>query len=276
VITNACQRWRTGRDSYRPAGEPIATALYDVAPIPGTAVARDFVEAHHYSRSYPAARERIGLYRGGALVGVAIFSVPAQPRALTVLGVPTDDAVELGRLVLLDDVPANGETWFLGQCFAQLRREGYAGVVSFSDPAPRTRADGSILHGGHVGVIYQAHNAVYLGRSKAETRRILPDGTLLHGRAVAKIRKLDKGWRYAAALLEAHGAEPLAGGDPAAWLARWIPALTRPLAHPGNFKYAWRLDRRGRRSLPASLPYPKINAAAVRPFGGADGSQAAA
>ncbi len=37
-------------------------------------------------------------------------------------------ATELGRFVLLDSVPANGESFFLGQCFTLLRREGLAGV----------------------------------------------------------------------------------------------------------------------------------------------------
>lgn len=255
-MISACQRWRDRRDSYRPAGETIATARFEVAPIESDREARAFVERHHYSASYPAARERVGLYRGGALVGVAVFSVPAQPRSLDVLRVPADLAVDLGRFVLLDDVPANGETWFLGRAFELLRRDGYAGVVSFSDPAPRTRADGRVVFAGHVGTIYQAHNATYVGRSRAEIRRLLPDGTLLHGRAVAKLRRKDCGWRYVASLLERHGAEPL-DGDVDAWLARWLPRLTRPLRHPGNHKYAWRLDRRGRVALPASLPYPK-------------------
>lgn len=61
-------------------------------------------------------------------------------------------------------------------------------------------------------------------------------------------------------LLERHGAAPLENGDVGAWLARWLPALTRPLRHSGNHRYVWALDRRVRRHLPASLPYPKLGA----------------
>ena len=32
MIAASCQRWRERRDSYRPAGETIATRLYEVAP----------------------------------------------------------------------------------------------------------------------------------------------------------------------------------------------------------------------------------------------------
>jgi hypothetical protein len=55
----------------------------------------------------------------------------------------------------------------------------------------------------------RATNGVYLGRSKAKRKRVLPDGTVLHGRTLAKIRKRDRGWRYAAGLLELQGAEGL-------------------------------------------------------------------
>ncbi len=263
MLTDVVQRWGRGRASYRPSGEPIRTADFDVERMAVDGPAKTFVIGNHYSGSYPAARERFGLYKfnGQMLVGVAVFSVPVQPKALDVLPGDRDESVELGRFVLTDDVPANGESWFLGRCFEQLRGLGYTGVVSFSDPVPRSDAGGRVVHPGHVGTIYQATNGVYLGRTKAERRRLLPDGTVLHGRAVAKIRRRDRGWRYAAALLERHGAEPLGETEDAeAWLARWVPALTRPLAHGGNLKYAWALRQRDRRHLPASLPYPKFDA----------------
>jgi 5-methylcytosine-specific restriction endonuclease McrA len=40
MITSTCQRWRARRDSYRPAGEPIATRLYEVAEIPDDTTAK--------------------------------------------------------------------------------------------------------------------------------------------------------------------------------------------------------------------------------------------
>lgn len=220
-------------------------------------VAKAFVVEHHYSGSYPAARERVGLYRGAQLVGVAVFSIPAQPKALDVLPGERETCVELGRFVLLDEVAANGESWFLARCFELLRGLGYTGVVSFSDPVPRVVA-GEVLFGGHVGRVYQATNASYLGRSAARTLRLLPDGAVVHPRMLSKIRKRERGHVYAEGVLVEHGAEPLqAGEDPAAWLARWLPRLTAPLRHGGNHRYAWALRARDRRLLPASQPYPK-------------------
>jgi hypothetical protein len=260
VITEVVQRWRARRDSYRPAGETIRTLDYEVASMDGPGsdnAAKGFVERHHYSGSFPAARFRFGLYRGAELVGVAVFSQPCRPEVVTnVFPAAAGDAVDLGRFVLLDDVPANGESWFLARAFDLLRHD-VAGVVSFSDPMARARADGEVVFGGHVGTVYQASNAVYVGRARADTVRLLPDGRSFPNRAVQKIRKREKGWRYAIAALVAAGAEE-PSGDVTAWLEQWLPRVTRKIRHPGNHKYAWALDRALRRRLPASQPYPKI------------------
>lgn len=263
MITPVCQRWRDHRSSYRPAGEPIQTRRYEVEAMGDDGEARRFVEQHHYSGSYPAARRRFGLWRGVTLVGVAVFSVPISPAVITSALDLVDwrEAVELGRLVLLDDVPANGESWFIAQCFRALRREGFAGVVSFSDPLPRRDASGRAVFRGHVGTIYQASNARYVGQATPRTLRLLPTGEVFSSRAAQKIRARDRGCRYAAEQLAAAGADPLTDDEDArAWLRRWLPAVTRTVRHPGNHKYAWSFGRRKPFAAPAQ-PYPKRIAA---------------
>lgn len=258
----ACQRWRSKRDSYRPAGEVIDPARYDVQPIGEDRVAKAFVLEHHYSGSYPAARFRYGLFEGPELVGVAVFSVPCAQRILEgVFGEAAAEAVELGRFVLLDEVPANGETWFLARAMRALRREGVSGVLSFSDPFPRETADGRRTFAGHLGTIYQASSAVYLGQAPKRTIRLLPDARTLSARAISKIRAGERGWRYAATLLEEAGAPPapeeaIARRD---WLTAWLPEVTRAVRHPGSHRYAWRLAKAV--ELPESEPYPKRLAA---------------
>jgi len=258
MITTGCQRWTDRRSSYRPAGETIVPSRFEVASIPGDRQARDFVERHHYSGSFPAARERFGLYERGSLVGVAVFSQPVNNRTLEVFPDPAS-SVELGRFVLLDEVPANGETWFLSRAFELLRREGYSGIVSFTDPLPRQEpGTGRLVFKGHIGTIYQASSAVYAGRSLPDTMHLLPDGSVLNKRTLQKIRSRCQGWRYACGKLERFGAAPLlADEDSAAWLNRWLPLLAVRVRHPGNHRYLWQLDKRQRRALPAGLPYPK-------------------
>lgn len=119
--------------------------------------------------------------------------------------------------------------------------DSYLGVLSHSDPMPRTDSAGRILTPSHVGIIYQGHNAVYRGRASPATLRMLPDGRVSSGRA------LHTGWRYSSALLVRLGASPLevdqADGDAALeaarfWLAHWLPRLTTPVRHPGNHRQA--------------------------------------
>jgi hypothetical protein len=266
MITKLNQRWRDGRASYRPAGETIDTRAFEVAAIPDDTTAKAFVTRHHYSASFPAARFRYGLYRGDELAGVAVFSVQWKHVLEPLFPGLHRDCVELGRFVLLDDVAANGETWFLARCFEGLRSEGLAGVVSFSDPCPRAAADGRTVFPGHVGTIYQAFNARYLGRSKAETKWLLANGTVFESRNATKIRKLEPGWRYAVAALERAGAvpfwtllNPYSYEDRAAWVDAALCKVARKFRHTGNHRYAWGLTRRTHRHLPESQPYPKLS-----------------
>ena len=56
---------------------------HEVALLADDTTAKRFVVAHHYSKSYPAAQWRVGLYgTGGRLVGVAVFSVPVRAEVL--------------------------------------------------------------------------------------------------------------------------------------------------------------------------------------------------
>lgn len=252
------QRWRYRRDSYRPAGEVIATRRYEVAALAADNEAKRFVERHHYSASYPAARFRFGLFERGELVGVAVFSVPCRADVLTGLfGGELVESVELGRFVLLDRVPGNGETWFLARCFEQLRLDDLRGVLSFSDPMPRATAEGATVFGGHIGTIYQAHNARYLGQGARRTIRLLPDGRVFSARAISKIRAGERGWHHCAAVLEGFGASAPDPERRAEWLALWLPRLTRAVRHPGNHKYAWSFRRSVARLLPPPFAYPK-------------------
>lgn len=259
------QRWKEGRSHYRPAGETINPSEYEIAEIPDDKTARNFICRHHYSKSYVAAVRRFGLYRwykllaDYRLVGVAVFSVPMNPATLTKVfpSSTLDCLLDLGRFVL-EDVPGNGCSWFHAEIRRRLAREGYVGEVAFADDVARTDANNNEVFGGHLGCHYKASNACLLGRGTARTLRLLPDGRVFSDRAASKVRAGERGWRYAARLLEEFGA-PKVPEDPElrrAWLRAWTDRLTRRLRHPGPLKYCWALDRRV--ELPRSLPYPKI------------------
>lgn len=260
MIVNVCQRWRAHRSHYRPAGEPIDTSKYEVAEIPDDTTAKDFVEAHHYDRSYPGAIARFGLHeRGGQLVGVAVYS-EVRPNVLQSARI-TAPTVELARLVLLPHVPANGETFFVAETRWRLGRAARAELIlSHADDLPRDSVDGRVTHVGHIGTIYQASNASYVGRARRNTQYLLADGRVFSQAVQSKIRGRKRGWRYGVELLVERGAEqPGPGDDLRAWLTRWRKALCRTRRHPGNHRYLIPVTRRALRWLPESLPYPKLD-----------------
>lgn len=246
-----CQRWRNGRDRYRPAGEVFNPRYAHVAPI-DTATAKDFVCRHHYSRSFVASRFNAGLFvkrpfQPEVLAGVAAFSVPMTQAVVPALldGLEPKLGIELGRFVLLDEVEANGETWTLARAF-RLMREALPevrGCVSYCDPVPRTNIDGQTVFPGHRGTIYRAFNACSRGRSKARTLLLTPNGTVANERGLSKLRNSESGADYVERNLRELGADTRRLGESGRdYLARLMDeGFFRRLRHPGCFAFSWTL-----------------------------------
>jgi hypothetical protein len=267
----ACQRWTPGGIPAwrRPGDGGFDASRYGVAAI-GEEQAKAFVTSLHYSRSYPAASQRYGLFDLAAgipeLAGVAVLSVPPSKAVLTSVFPrlePYQESLELGRFVLCEQVPANGESWFLAQCARLAAATGLRGLVMYSDPVERRRADGTVIMPGHVGTIYQASNAIYTGRATPRTLTLLPDGTVFSDRAAQKIRRQERGHDYAERQLITLGARARrAGENPASWLAGALAAAhARKIRHPGCHRYAFLLGTRRQRAAvmiePRPAPYPK-------------------
>ena len=255
------QRWCDGRASYRPPTEPIRTAEYEVAEIPDDTTARAFVTdsplfAIISRRTFsdgtlPArrTRRRCGVFPSMLQCGFNKRSLTLQLFPLWSLAV-----------VLLDSVAGNGETWFLARSFDILRDRSILGVVSFSDPQLRRTAAGEVVHLGHIGTIYQAHNGVYLGRGTARTLHLLPDGRVFSDRSAQKIRAGERGWRYAASQLESFGSRPVPTNedDRSQWRAESLALVTTRIRHKGNHKYAWALNRAIKGQLLEVFPFQKL------------------
>ena len=252
------QRWREKRSSWVRQHKLFDPSLYKIKLVPERE-AKHFVIRHHYSGTYPAARCRIGLYRGDDLVGVAVFSVPASQKVITrYADIDPLEGVELGRFVLLDCCEFNAESWFLARAFKLLKRElGTRFCLSFSDPVPRQDEDGEIVKPGHVGQIYQALNAKYYGRASKATLLLMPNGRVMSPRSLGKVRRGESGKDYATAQLVRGGApEPLVGESGESYVRRIEPYF-RKIRHPGNLAYGWSFDRHVKTKLP-ELGYIKL------------------
>lgn len=283
-LTATALRWNRRRHSWRPLAEPFDPAQFNVEPIGGTA-ARDFVAEHHYSGSFPVAIasfglfERVGIHQT-QLVGAAVFSVPIQPRAAASYGAGHATSYDLGRFLLLDHVGGNAETWFLARALRCLRQDHAATdnadaaqlVIAYSDPVPRTDADGRIRFAGHFGGIYRDSSATYLGRTRPRSLWLTPAGTVLSDRALSKLRTDDRGAAYAYAVLRENGAparRPAETGQ--AYVSRALAeGPFRRMRHGGNHIYAFPIGtaqarRRMRRKLEKDLPFPNVTDAFCGP-----------
>lgn len=271
MIVTRAQRWRERRDVFVPGSSVVDPSTLSVDVIDCHRKAKPFVETHHYSGSFPASRLSVGLFRNGAggrseLVGVATFSQPINNASVPFHTGLEDhrQGVDLGRLVLLDDVAGNGETWFLSRAMKALRQErpNVLSVVSYADPMTRRAPDGTLVKPGHVGQVYAVMGAAYRGRTKPRNETVTPDGQLFSERAMTKIRNGETGRAYAIEQLVAKGATAPVGGDGRRWLEelRSSGFLSRR-RHNGNHVYVFEMTRAAKlasRGL-ARLPYPVID-----------------
>jgi hypothetical protein len=263
------QRWRDRRTMYVPDCSVIDPREFGVEIIHCHRDAKPFVETHHFSQSLPATRLSVGLFRKtgvapSRLVGVAAFSVGMNPAStMAHLGLPQDQAVELGRLVLLDEIAANGESWFGRRAFSALRRArpSVIGVLSYCDPVERRGPDGAIIKPGHVGQVYRALSATPLGRARPRTHLITPDGHPFSERAASKIRSGEVGQAYAIDELVGRGA-PRPTGDPRQWYDELVrTGWLRKLRHPGNYVFGFSLTQRAKAAARRSKTFTALQAA---------------
>ena len=136
-----------------------------------------FIKKHHYSRSHQGTNILYSFRAdlNGVLVGAALFgNMAGNPRACCVMEGHDDPHAyqELCRLVLLDEIPKNSESRFIGWCLRWLKKNTtLIALISFADPEK-----------GHSGVIYHASNWVYCGLQKQDRNRLFVNGVDIHPR----------------------------------------------------------------------------------------------
>lgn len=258
MLTTRSQRWRARRSRFvddLSLIDPRDFAVDVLAPDP----ARRFIAEHHYLPNYPAARLAVGLFGRGVagcqarLLGVAVFATPSTSAVITRHS-GFDDAARgttLARLLLLDEVAGNGETWFLARANRLLRAEKpeIEAIVSYADPMA-----------GHIGQCYAALSGAYRGRTEPRTAYQV-NNVPISGRSLSKIRLGERGDAGAIDQLVALGApKPALGERSDAWLSRLRRAHVLTAERTlGLFVYCFELTkaaRRAGRTLPRR-PYPK-------------------
>ena len=157
---------------------------------------------------------------------------------------PYRQSLELSRLILLDCVPANAESWFVARALSHAAQKHHLrGVVMYSDPNQRITPAGKLMP-GHLGIVYQSLSSRYVGTSKPRFENHLPDSTVLPERAESKVRNLEQGAYGTVRRLTALGApDPgdlarMAPESRAAWLDDALAAVgTRRVKREGKHRY---------------------------------------
>jgi len=279
VKDEPCMRWSPGgRQSWRRRRDGgFDSSLYEVREI-WPREASPFVASVHYLHSMPSVRRCYGLFEIASqeLVGVAVLSTPVSKKTIPMVFPELDpsQAAELGRFVLLDRVPANAESWFLGAVRHLAARPAILldprkkddpeylkkkvpllGMMMFSDPVSRMNLETKeIIKPGHWGSSYQASGCKYLGTSDKSVEAVLPDGTVFNRRTMQKIRAQEQGHGYAERILtDRWRARPMRPGEnPARWMREVLDDIgAARFEHPGKFKYAIALGvtRAGRKAV---------------------------
>lgn len=118
----------------------------------------DMMIRKHYLGKWPGVCVlSLGLFVDGAPRGVMVFALPPRETSRR-YGKPT---WELARLWVCDTMPANTETYFIGQAirFIKRTRVDVQMLVSYADPSA-----------AHSGVIYRASNWKADGRTDQERK----------------------------------------------------------------------------------------------------------
>ncbi len=137
---------------------------------------RRFVAQHHYAVICPPiTKVSLGLFAGEDLVGVALWGYGTRPRHTIKRIFPSldvEDYLELNRLCVLDSMPRNTESRFIGMMTDYLKDRFQRVKLLFS------WADGLR---GKPGYVYQASNWLYGGHIWSEFY-MTGEGEVIHPR----------------------------------------------------------------------------------------------
>jgi hypothetical protein len=130
-----------------------------VSPVPAGDV-NEFCRRWHYTNGGGSTLWNYGLWDGDTLVGVVSYNLPTMPACSAFFGKEHWEwVVHMGRLVCADDAPRNSESRLIAGSLRLLKRDR---------PVARACVTYAAVSVGHIGYVYQATNALYLGTTQPD------------------------------------------------------------------------------------------------------------
>lgn len=190
------------------------------------AAAKYACEHWHYSKRMPSfKRLQVGVWEGGAFVGVVMFGQGATPEYGKKFGLQSKQVCELTRVALNQHKCQTSRVLSLALKFLRKRCPNLRLVISFADSSQ-----------GHHGGIYQAINSIYDG--KVETHAYRVNGKIEHPKTLHS--------RYGK------------GGQSIPWLRAHVDQNSERVVASIKHRYLMPLDSEMRaRIAPLAQPYPK-------------------
>lgn len=164
-------------------GTPVK--LMEVKRI-STKEARKYIASFHYSHTMPdSTRFAYGGYLNGELCGVICYGMGCGKSQYTSLipDIENGSYVELTRLWCKDDYPKNTESKLISGSLKLLPKEIKL-VVSYADKSQ-----------GHCGIIYQATNWLYCGKTNGGKMLLMENGLKKHVRLLGIYRMRHKEYK---------------------------------------------------------------------------------
>lgn len=113
------------------------------------------------------------------IVGVILYGNPTAPTTLKICGDENrKEVIEITRLWIKDDTPKNTESYFISNTIKLVPKEI---IVAFADP-----------DANHIGIVYQASNFLYTGKSERKGGVISIRNNNIHNKTLWKQYKTAK------------------------------------------------------------------------------------
>jgi len=148
----------------------------------------------HYAKSTPSASLAFSVFNdSNEWCGVIVYGSGANNNLTKSIGLPQGAALELVRVALNGKQGNTGKALSLSLQILKGLAPLCKCIISYADPEQ-----------GHLGVLYQATNWLYLGRSQAQSEVYHPvTGKMIHKRTANALFGTIKGLKKNSRLLEA-------------------------------------------------------------------------
>lgn len=136
--------------------ETTTPRVADMTIAPATTTdCREFAQRYHYTGAADNAMWRWGLWHGMVLYGIVAYNTPTRSVCESVFGPDHHQHVwHMTRLAMADRSPRNSESRLIAGSIRAIEHTHphVWGILTYAAPSA-----------GHIGYVYQATNALYLG-----------------------------------------------------------------------------------------------------------------